>query len=454
MTLLNERNTAIAIQAPDWFVRGSVYQINPRTFSEEGTIRAVTKELPFLAELGFTTMYLCPIFEEDDSADPINWSPRQIASGTENPKNPYRMNDYYEIDSEYGTMTDLREFVAESHRLGMRVLLDLVYFHIGPNAPVLKRHPEFARHDTQGNIELTGWKFPKLNYDHPGLREYLWCNMTYYIGEFDVDGFRCDVGDLVPLDFWIEGRRRIQSIKPDAILLNEGSNCEYLEKAFDATYSFDWHERVYSVLSGKLSVSELRKGHEALREKAPLGAAILRDMDNHDTVTDWPVRAELVAGHEGMELVEVLNYVIDGIPMVYCGNELADTADLSMFYNRFHRGRFQATDRETLKQCESGLRRQNVIKTLNAWKRSSEVLHRGNLCWLEHDSPEQVIAFSRTAGEETLLFVGNITKELCTATVDGVDLAKGEILLQSQTRISWDTGKIILPPYGYAVVKR
>ncbi|MDY3285229.1 MAG: alpha-amylase family glycosyl hydrolase, partial [Eubacteriales bacterium] len=206
-----------AITAPEWLARNAIYQINPRTFSPEGTIAAVTKELPALKELGFRIMYLCPIFEEDDSEVQAFWSERQKKSGTLNPKNPYRMNDYFTVDSEYGTMEDLRAFIAEVHRLGMRVLLDLVYLHIGPNAPILKRHPEFAKQDQNGNIILTSWHFPYLDYTCPGLREYLWCNMVYYVGELDVDGFRCDVGDGVPLDFWNEGRRRMQAIKPDSI---------------------------------------------------------------------------------------------------------------------------------------------------------------------------------------------------------------------------------------------
>ena len=198
-----------AALVPDWFRKGSVYQINPRTFSEKGTIKAVTEQLPFLADLEFEVMYLCPIFEEDGSTDISNWSNRQKASGTGNPKNPYRMNDYFKIDSEYGTMDDLREFVKESHRLGMKVMLDLVYLHIGPNAPILKKHPEFAKQDDKGNIILSEWRFPLLDYSCEGLREYLYCNMTYYIGEIGVDGFRCDVGDAVPLDFYIFRLRRL-----------------------------------------------------------------------------------------------------------------------------------------------------------------------------------------------------------------------------------------------------
>ena len=166
-----------AICPPEWLSRSAVYQINPRTFSREGTIKAVTDELPRLKELGFRIMYLCPVFEEDNSEDRSFWSARQKKSETDNPKNPYRMNNYFKIDSEYGTEDDLREFIEEAHRLGMRVLLDLVYLHIGPNAPILKRHPEFARQDADGNTVCTDWNFPYLDYNSDGLREYLWCNM-------------------------------------------------------------------------------------------------------------------------------------------------------------------------------------------------------------------------------------------------------------------------------------
>ena len=121
-----------AITSPDWFSKSAIYQINPRTFSKEGTIQAITDEIPFLKDLGFRILYLCPIFEADESLD--NRSPRQLASKTDNPKNPYRMNDYFSIDNEYGTMDDLRVLVKKAHEAGMYVLLDLVYAHIGNSA--------------------------------------------------------------------------------------------------------------------------------------------------------------------------------------------------------------------------------------------------------------------------------------------------------------------------------
>ena len=71
-----------ALSAPAWLTSGSVYQINPRTFSPEGTITAITKELPYLASLGISTIYLCPIFEADASENRENWSVRQKKYGT------------------------------------------------------------------------------------------------------------------------------------------------------------------------------------------------------------------------------------------------------------------------------------------------------------------------------------------------------------------------------------
>lgn len=439
-----------AIPAPDWLSRGAVYQINPRTFCREGTLCAVTAALPDLKTMGFETVYLCPIFQADDSQDRSFWSDRQKKYGTENPKNPYRMNDYFTIDEEYGTMEDLRTLIAAAHGLKMHVLLDLVYLHIGPNAPILRQHPEFAQQDAEGRIVNGRWHFPLLDYNCPGLREYLWCNMVYYIGALDADGFRCDVGDGVPLDFWAEGRRRIRAVKPDAVLINEGTNWQYLLEAFDSCYYFDWHEKLYAVFCGDASPRALREMSEDIQAKAPAGALLLRDIDNHDTVTDWPARTEIAAGHDGMEQIEVINYLIDGIPMVYCGNELADAANINMFANRFHMGSYEVTDRQNI--GDDGLRRRALMTRLNALKKESNLLRYGRTFWPDHDRPDQVLCFRRETEPEALLFVGNTGREMVTVTLRG-DTPAGAVLLENGcTRIAG--AAVTLAPHGYLVLTR
>lgn len=437
-----------AITPPDWLARAAVYQINPRTFSKEGTIKAIEKELPFLKELGFSIMYLCPIFQADVSTNLENWSERQKKSQTNNPKNPYRMKDYFTIDEEYGTMDDLRDFVAAAHALDIRVILDLVYAHIGPDADILKRRPDFAKQNADGSTIYSAWHFPFLDFNCPGLREYLYANMVYFVGALDVDGFRCDVGDAVPLDFWAEGKKRICAVKPDAILINEGKKGESLRAAFDSMYCFDWHSSVYNVFTGDTPASDMQNTWETVAADLPDGSLLLRDIDNHDTVTDWPARTETAAGHEGMEQIEIITYLMDGIPMVYCGNELGDETVMSLFANRFFPGRFSATDRSIAKEDYS-LRRQALMKKLNELKKKSDILRYGKTHFLTHSKPDQVFSFAREWEGKQMIFIGNCKNESVQVTLDTP--LTGEILFQNRCRRQGN--QLSFEPYGYLVLK-
>lgn len=438
----------IALKQPEWLARSAVYQVNPRTFSAEGTIKSVTAELEFLKSTGFNIVYLCPIFSADDSEDKKNWSIRQLASETENPKNPYRMNDYFLIDDEYGTMEDLKELVSEAHKLDMKIILDLVYAHIGPNAPIIKRCPEFVKQTPEGEAIYSPWNFPELDYRNSGLREYLYCNMTYYIGAIDIDGFRCDVGDMIPVDFWNEARRRMQCIKKDAILINEGSMYEKLTTAFDASYFYDWHETLYKVFTGAQKATVLKENDEKAKETTPEGGLLMRDIDNHDTVTDWPERTEISAGHKGMEQIMVINYIMDGIPMVYCGNELACSAKLSMFANRFHMGKFEASNRK--KDSEETIRRINITKQLNSLKAESDILRFGKTQWLDNSDADNCISFKRTYNDENILFVGNITNETKNVKIEEIP-KNAETILENGV-VSYSDGNFEFNEKGYAVI--
>jgi len=140
--------------------QGVIYQINPRAFTEEGTLNAAAQKLPKLAELGVTIAYLCPVFVSDDDMRQEFWSPRQKASGMNNPRNPYRMKDFYHVDPEYGTDEDLKAFVEAAHASGLKVMLDMVYLHCGPTAVFIESRPDFVKRNAQGKIENAGWSFP------------------------------------------------------------------------------------------------------------------------------------------------------------------------------------------------------------------------------------------------------------------------------------------------------
>ena len=189
-----------ARKTPEWFTKGVMYQIQVRAFTEEGTLKAAERKLPYLKDLGVTIAYLVPVMKMDASTDRTYWSPRQVKCGFA--KNQYRISDYFHVDEEFGTDQDLKDFCAAAHRLGMKVLFDLVYLHCGPTAPFLKEHPDFTWWNEDGTVKKGPYRFPKLNFANPGLRKYFDGNVRYLLTEYGADGFRCDVGDGIPLDFW------------------------------------------------------------------------------------------------------------------------------------------------------------------------------------------------------------------------------------------------------------
>ncbi|MGN1128846.1 MAG: alpha-amylase family glycosyl hydrolase, partial [Candidatus Flemingiibacterium sp.] len=143
--------------------RGIIYQINLRSFTNEGTLNAAAKLLPHIRKFA-DIVYLCPCFVQDDDENREFWSDRTKASKLENPLNPYRISDYYNVDPEYGTGEDLKNFVAAAHEVGLRVILDLVYFHCGPNAVFINNHPDFIVRDADGKPDMGQWHYPKLNF--------------------------------------------------------------------------------------------------------------------------------------------------------------------------------------------------------------------------------------------------------------------------------------------------
>ena len=437
---------------PDWFKKSVIYQINMRTFTSEGTVAAATKLLPHLKEIGVDMVYTCPLVCSDDDMNEDGWSRQQKAAGVGNPKNSYRISDYFSTDPEYGTDEDVEEFVKEAHRLGLRVMFDLVYMHCGPNAVFIKDHPDFVKRDENGNVMLTVYNFPIINFESEGLREYLYDNMTYFVKRFDIDGYRCDVGDACPLDFWEEGSRRVRALKPDFIMLNEGRKADFVKSCFDANYGLDWTYAMRDVFNGKKDVNFLRERWHTDNDKLPLEARQLRGYENHDIANDaYDERLDVRADGAAGELATVVNFMMDGIPILYNGNEIADYRRHSFFSTRFHLGRFYVDWSVVL--TERGRRRMALTKKLTALRHTDPVLFEGKTEWLLTDKENQILAFTRTLDGETYAVLGNFTDETVACSCKML-AGKAETVLTSGA--ACETGDQLnarLDPYGYIVLK-
>ena len=352
-----------ARKSPEWFTRGVMYQIQPRAFTPEGTLKAAAEKLSYLKDLGVTIVYLVPVMKMDTDMDKGFWSPRQIKSGFDNPKNQYRISDYFHVDEEYGTDADWRDFCAAAHGLGMKVVFDLVY----------------------------------LNFAEPKLREYLLGNMRYLMKEYGADGFRCDVGDGIPLDFWCDAHDMMDSVSGgSAVLLCEGFTVCNQYKGFDADYG--WFPG--------LNAARVRNSWVERESSCPVGSRFVNHYENHDIATDLRPRREAQWGHEAVDQVLVWMFTLDGVPMLFTGNELADSDERHSMFGKTPMDWTQL-DREP------GKSRHALVKRLAALRREhsafTDINGEGGLTWLDTTANDSVTAFVRRNGRETMLVVQNWT---------------------------------------------
>lgn len=386
--------------APQWLTEGVMYQIWLRSFTPEGTLRAAAERLPWVRDLGATVLYLPPVQLADDDPRQEFWSPRQKASRVNNPRNPYRIKDYSRIDPEYGTEADLRAFVQKAHQLGLRVLLDVVYLHCGPTCGFVER-PDFVQRDAAGKLRLGPWNFPLLNFSSPQLRQYLWANLEYYVREFDVDGFRCDVADGIPLDFWEQSRTRLEKIKPDLVMLAEGEQRPADQrKAFDINYSFTWSNLLRAVVARGQSASVLRNHWETAANQWPQQARFLRYTANHDLVNDQE-HAEVVCGEHGAVALAVINFTIDGVPLLYNGQEIGDTTPQSIYARWPIRWETACLPKPQ--------KRYQFFQKLCRLRREEAALVRGKTLWLDNDQADTVLSFARQIDETEVLSIVHLS---------------------------------------------
>ena len=446
---LNQRQ---ARPSPEWLTRGVMYQVWLRGFTPEGTLKAATQRLSKVAELGATVIYLSPVCLQDDDMRQEFWSERQKKSGLNNPRNPYRIKDYNAVDPEYGTEADLRDFIAEAHRLKLHVLMDLVYFHCGPASVLVNEHPDYFKKDKDGKISTGQWHFPVLDFSSQGLREHLWNNMAHWIKDCNVDGFRCDVAGMVPLDFWEQARRRLAPLRSDLVMLGECECPADQVEAFDINYNFSWYYASMEVFAQKKTASALRTLWLKMATERPLGARFIRFTDNHDFAMDTGTnRIDRRWGHAGVAAMMVVNFTLDGVPFIYNGQEVADTAPQSIYA----RWPVDWANGDTA----AGKARFALCQKLCALRHAERALGPGSVTWLDNDAPDKVLSYMRTLNNEAVLTVVNVsglnvrvqvTAPHAPLTTDGALLSEG-----AKAEAASDGKQVFaLDGYGFFVGKR
>lgn len=371
----------------EWVKDAVIYQIFPRQYSAKGDFNSITADLDRLKDLGVNVLWLMPIH-------PIG---KEKAKGTIG--SPYAVKDYYAINPDYGTKEDFQRLIAESHKRGLKVIIDIVANHTAWDS-VLMKNEGFYTHDDNGKIvppEADWADVADLNYDNPELRKYMIEMLKMWIRDYDLDGFRCDVAAYIPTAFWGAARAEVDKIKPDTIWLAEAEKPELLLKAFDLDYSWDIHSALTEVLQGQKSASRIREVWQEQKAKFPKGALRMRFSDNHDER-----RAIARFGERGALAAQALVFTIDGVPMLYNGMENGDTTESGA----------PALFEKMPIFWQIKTRRPEFPKFYHSMielRKNSAALRRGELTWIKNSDEARVLTFTRNSGAEEVLVMINMS---------------------------------------------
>jgi oligosaccharide 4-alpha-D-glucosyltransferase len=413
-----------------WIDDATLYEVNWRQYSEAGNIAGFAKHLDRLQELGVKVLWLMPVH-------PI---------GKKNRKGPlgsyYSVQDYRGVNPELGTTAEMKALIEQCHEKGFKVILDWVANHTAWDHAWVTEHPHWYERDGEGQIIApNGWEdVAQLDFDQEGLRAAMIADMRYWVEEMDIDGFRCDVAGMVPVDFWEAARAELNEVKPIWMLAEDENQAWLLNRAFNTNYGWHLHHVMNEIAKGNQPASAIFTYFEKWDQRFPKGAYPMQFITNHDE-NSWNGTVQERMG-EGGEAFAVLSFTVPGIPLIYSGQEVGLNKRLEFF------------ERDPIAWEPSSL--EDFYGKLTELKKEYSALWNGQsggpIRKIEHDQPENVVAFSRTHGKSRVVTIINLsgeTKEvnLQTQHLPGTYTSyftEEEVKLQAVHKLS-------LPPWGYRV---
>lgn len=420
---------APARSSPEWLRSGIIYQVNTRTFSPQGNFAGVTAQLPRLKQLGVNILWLMPIH-------PIG---RDRAKGSIG--SPYAVRDYEAINPAFGTAADLHDLVAAAHRQGFKVIVDIVANHTSWDSTLMKS-PSYYHHDAAGNVRYpedwtdVAW----LDYGNPDLRQYMTRVLVKWVKDFDLDGFRCDVAFMVPVDFWEQLRAALDQVKPDIVLLAEAHQPNLVEKAFDLDYSWPLHSALTNVFENGEPADRLQAAWIEEHQTYPTGALHLHFSDNHDEK-----RALVRFGERGAMAASALMFTLDGVPMLYNGMEVGDTTESgapALFENLPVFWSIAERRPEFLR----------FYRQLLATRNQHAALQQGELQWLTNSAQDRVLTYIRRNAQEEIFVAINCSSRPWRGSVDLRGLAEWTSLLTASDSEA-ELPSVRLSAWGYAIYR-
>lgn len=420
-----------AFRPVDWIYGSNIYEVNLRQYTAGGTIREFIREMPRLRDMGIDVLWFMPI-------TPISREKRLGSLGSY-----YACSDYTSVNPEFGTVEDFTELVREAHALGFKVLIDIVANHTGWDHHWTVGHPEYYRRNHEGQFfDPHGWAdVIDLNYDNSDLRRAMIDVMRFWLERCDVDGFRCDMAMLVPLEFWREARTELDKVKR-LFWLAECEEIAYHE-VFDATYTWKLLHKMEAVWKRESSLEGLDEVLSFYDSQFPNGALRVYFTTNHDENSHSGSEFERMG--DMARSFAILCCTWGGMPLIYSGQEMPNYKRLKFF------------DKDAIEWSGKyelhgffkrllGLRKRNRA----LWDDGGGTLHR-----LHTAIDARLFAYCRKAGDEEVVVLLNLSGE-------GVMAFNNELLLSgifeevfTGMRVDFATAREIwVPGWGGMVLEK
>jgi glycosidase len=393
-TTNQQTNFERAYKHLEWTKNTNIYEVNIRQYTPEGTFKAFEKHLPRLKNMGVDVLWIMPIH-------PIGKKNHKGSLGSY-----YAVKDYRKINPEFGTLDDFKSIVNTAHNLGMKVIIDWVANHTAWDNRLIIEHPDWYTHDSTGKIisPVPDWEdVADLNYDNVEMREYMTESMEYWLKETNIDGFRCDVAGMVPTDFWIETRKRLDAIKP-VFMLAEWETKDILQ-AFDVIYGWEFHHIMNEVAQGKKSVTDIKNYFIKHDSVFSADDYIMYFTSNHDE-NSWN-GSEYERMGNAVKIMAVLSATIPNIPLLYSGQEDKLSKRLSFF------------DKDTIVWRNFEL--QNFYSKLLYLKKNNKALwngtNGGSFTIIDNSTPDLVFSFLRKKDNYKVLVITNMSDKAIKVTL-------------------------------------
>ena len=370
---------------PKWSYSANIYEVNIRQYTEEGTFKAFAQHLTRLKDMGVKILWFMPIY-------PISKKERLGTLGSY-----YAIEDYCGINPEFGNMDDFKALVKEAHEMNFKVIIDIVANHTGNDHHWTGEHPDYYVYTDDGELlHPEGWTdVAKLNYDNPEVHKAMIKAMKFWVEECHIDGYRCDMAHLVPLDFWIEAKRKISKLNDDLFWLAECEVPEYHE-VFDATYTWRWMHASQEFYQGRMNLQSLLTVLYKSVTEFPCNAFRMYFTSNHDE-NSWN-GTEYEKYGDSAELFAVFSCTWKGMPMIYSGQEMPNKKRLKFF----DKDQIDWTERFEL---------HDFYKTLLSLKSNNKSLRSGDLSILtkivSHPEDHEMFSYLRKHAEDEVLVVLN-----------------------------------------------